>query len=91
MVVSQHGSLEEHSLDAAADFANSMQSEKVWTNTDGDRENVVQTAWALLCLICAGQEITGIYFRYCGLNYAAFRDIFPMWALGEYRRGVLLA
>ncbi|KAB1212030.1 Lupeol synthase [Morella rubra] len=64
---------------------------KVWTNIDGDQENVVQTAWALLCLIRAGQEITGIYFRYCGLNYAAFRDIFPMWALGEYRRRVLLA
>ncbi|KAB1220448.1 Lupeol synthase [Morella rubra] len=64
---------------------------KVWTNTDGNRENVVQTAWAVLCLIRARQEITGIYFRYCGLNYAAFRDIFPMWALGEYRSRVLLA
>lgn len=36
------------------------------------------------------QEITGVFFRYCGLNYAAYRDIFPLWALGEYRNRVLL-
>ncbi|KAG6625549.1 lupeol synthase-like isoform X1 [Carya illinoinensis] len=92
---------------------------KVWSNIKGNRENVVQTAWAVLTLINAGQaerdptpihrgvrilinsqledgefpqqEITGIFFRFCGLNYAAFRDIFPLWALGEYRRLVLLA
>ncbi|KAG6673257.1 hypothetical protein I3842_16G101900 [Carya illinoinensis] len=92
---------------------------KVWTNVEGDQENVVQTAWALLALIEGGQaeidptpihrgirvlitsqmedgdfpqqEITGVYFRYCGSNYAAYRDIFPLWALGEYRVRVLLA
>ncbi|KAG2668086.1 hypothetical protein I3760_15G143600 [Carya illinoinensis] len=91
---------------------------KVWTNLEGNRANVVQTAWAVLSLIEAGQakidptpihrgvrllinsqtkdgdfpqeEITGVFFRYCGLNYAAYRDIFPLWALGEYRNRVLL-
>ncbi|XP_062158466.1 lupeol synthase-like isoform X5 [Alnus glutinosa] len=92
---------------------------KVWTNIEGNRANLVQTAWALLGLMDAGQgeidptpihrgvrllinsqmedgdfpqqEITGVFFGNCTLNYSANRNIFPIWALGEYRRRVLLA
>ncbi|KAI3923480.1 hypothetical protein MKW92_027040, partial [Papaver armeniacum] len=34
------------------------------------------------------QEITGVFMKNCMLHYAAFRNIFPLWALGEYRRKV---
>jgi len=27
--------------------------------------------------------------RNCTLNYSSYRNIFPIWALGEYRRQVL--
>ncbi|KAF3948618.1 hypothetical protein CMV_025409, partial [Castanea mollissima] len=92
---------------------------KVWTNIEGNRANLVQTAWALLSLIDAGQaeidptpihrgvrvlinaqmedgdfpqqEITGVFMRNCTLNYSSYRNIFPIWALGEYRRQVLFA
>ncbi|KAK4605383.1 hypothetical protein RGQ29_013442 [Quercus rubra] len=92
---------------------------KVWTNIEGNRANLVQTAWALLSLIDAGQaeidpipihhgvrvminaqmedgdfpqqEITGVFMRNCTLNYSSYRNIFPIWVLGEYRRQVLFA
>ncbi|KAI8001342.1 Dammarenediol II synthase [Camellia lanceoleosa] len=34
------------------------------------------------------QEITGVYMKNCMLHYAQYKNIFPMWALGEYRKHV---
>ncbi|XP_030547430.1 cycloartenol Synthase-like isoform X2 [Rhodamnia argentea] len=35
------------------------------------------------------QEITGVFNKNCMINYGAYRNIFPIWALGEYRKRVL--
>ncbi|PSS20732.1 Lupeol synthase [Actinidia chinensis var. chinensis] len=92
---------------------------KVYTNIQGNKSTLVQTSWALLSLIDAGQaefdptpidrgmrlvinsqmedgdfpqqEITGVFMKNCTLNYSSYRNIFPIWALGEYRRHVLNA
>ncbi|CDP10845.1 unnamed protein product [Coffea canephora] len=37
------------------------------------------------------QEMTGIFMKNCTLHYSSYRNIFPTWALGEYRRHVLIA
>ncbi|KAM3749858.1 hypothetical protein ACB098_05G217500 [Castanea mollissima] len=34
------------------------------------------------------QETTGVYLKNCMLHYALYRNVFPMWALGEYRKHV---
>ncbi|KAI3824568.1 hypothetical protein L1987_06031 [Smallanthus sonchifolius] len=34
------------------------------------------------------QELTGVTFKNCMLHYSAYRDIFPLWALAEYRKRV---
>ncbi|KAJ8451277.1 hypothetical protein Cgig2_014049 [Carnegiea gigantea] len=56
---------------------------KVYTNLQGNRSNLVHTSWALLALMKAGQARA--FMKNCILNYASFRNIFPIWALGEYR------
>ncbi|KAL9227139.1 hypothetical protein vseg_002871 [Gypsophila vaccaria] len=87
-------------------------ADKVYTNLEGNRSNLVQTSWAILSLIKARQvdvdvspveqgvrllinsqledgdfpqqEITGAFMKNCTLSYANYRNIFPIWALGEF-------
>lgn len=33
----------------------------------------------------------GVFNKNCMITYAAYRNIFPIWALGEYRCRVLQA
>ncbi|KAL0337172.1 UNVERIFIED_CONTAM: Cycloartenol synthase 2 [Sesamum calycinum] len=37
------------------------------------------------------EEIMGVFSKNCTITYAAYRNIFPIWALGEYRCQVLLS
>ncbi|XP_031254808.1 beta-amyrin synthase-like [Pistacia vera] len=36
------------------------------------------------------EEIMGVFMRNCTLHYPTYRNIFPLWALAEYRNKVLL-
>ncbi|KAI3741565.1 hypothetical protein L1987_59239 [Smallanthus sonchifolius] len=37
------------------------------------------------------QEITGVYMKNCMLHYPEYRNIFHLWALGEYRKRVWIS
>ncbi|KQJ96386.1 cycloartenol synthase isoform X4 [Brachypodium distachyon] len=93
--------------------------DKVYTNLEGNKAHAVNTSWAMLALIDAGQgkrdpaclhraakvlinfqmedgefpqqDIIGATNHNLMLTYAQFRNIFPIWALGEYHRRVLQA
>ena len=30
------------------------------------------------------EGITGVFNRNCGITYTAYRNVFPIWALGKY-------
>lgn len=88
--------------------------DKEYTHLEGGRSHVVNTSWALLTLLAAGQakvdpeplhraaknlikmqesdgdwpqqEISGVFNRNCMITYANYRNIFPLWALGRYRK-----
>ena len=32
------------------------------------------------------EGIAGVFNRACGISYTAYRNIFPIWALGRYAR-----
>ena len=81
---------------------------------EDEPSHVVNTAWAMLGLMYAGQHtvdtaplhraarflismqeedgdwpqqhISGVFNRNCMITYANYRNIFPIWALGEYRK-----
>ncbi|KAG0504631.1 hypothetical protein KC19_N011500 [Ceratodon purpureus] len=91
--------------------------DKVYSNLPRGKSHIVNTSWAMLTLMAAGQwdrnpeplhkaatslinqqmesgdfpqqEIMGVFNRNCMISYSAYRCIFPIWALGEYRQRLM--
>ncbi|PKI70557.1 hypothetical protein CRG98_009062 [Punica granatum] len=63
---------------------------KEYVPLEGNTSNLVQTAWALMGLIYSEQELLGVFMRNCMQHCAAYRNIFPLWALAEYRKRITL-
>uniref|UniRef100_A0A7N0UUQ4 Squalene cyclase N-terminal domain-containing protein n=1 Tax=Kalanchoe fedtschenkoi TaxID=63787 RepID=A0A7N0UUQ4_KALFE len=55
---------------------------------DGGLDNAV--ARGRKWILDHGTEITGVFMKNCMLHYAAYRNIYPLWGIAEYRRHVLL-
>nr|GMC61313.1 cycloartenol synthase-like [Ipomoea batatas] len=92
-----------HSIRKACDFLLSKQlpsggwgesylscQDKVYTNIDGNKWHIVNTAWAMMALIEAGQSIMGAFNENGMISCSSYRNIFPIWALGAYLNQVLL-
>nr|CAB3456063.1 unnamed protein product [Digitaria exilis] len=51
--------------------------------------HAVNTSWAMLALICCGQEHVGSFNSSLYFNYGNYRNLYPIWALGEFRLRLL--
>lgn len=40
-------------------------------------------------VIIVVQGVTGAFMKNCTLNYASYRNIFPIWALAQYHKRLL--
>ncbi|XP_044321558.1 achilleol B synthase isoform X2 [Triticum aestivum] len=56
---------------------------------DSHKPNVVNTSFAMLALIYAGQEHVGCFNSSFYFNYANYRNLYPIMALGELHRRLL--